>query len=414
MGYLIIAKVLSAAVAFIVAPTGPLLRSSHGLNHRPPAGSPAVIVKPASAVTRCAAQCSGGEDAPVGCGYCARRVRQPPGRLTSADPVSCMLFGIVYPAARALLGLLVRGGHLAVADIELLLLRHAARVARRARGRGAWRPADRLVLAALSRCLPRRAWHVFPVHPATLRRWHRELLRRKRCAGSRRRGPGRPPLAPALRALIERLARENARWGYRRIRGELLKLGHDVSATAIRTTLRRRGVPPAPRRAALSWPVFLRAQAAGVLAAAAPVAEASPRRAGVDRGPAAPTVGAQHAGRTTPPLVSLPRLVCTRPAGRDTRGGRRARAARAGPADAGPQPRRPGPIPSAAVSAASRSRGSGLLLNASRPRSRDSRDGTPPRGVTAGRNEPDIRTRQGECVHSIAARRPNKGTRQAP
>jgi len=190
-----------------------------------------------------------------------------------------MLYGIVYAAARALLGLLVRGGHLAVADIELLLLQHEARVARRASGRGAWRPADRLVLAALSRCLPRRDWHVFPVYPATLRRWHRELLRRKRRAGSRRRGPGRPPLAPDLRALIERLARENARWGYRRIRGELLKRGHDVSATAIRTTLRRRGVPPAPRRAALSWPVFLRAQAAGVLAAAAPVAEALRRHA---------------------------------------------------------------------------------------------------------------------------------------
>jgi len=129
-----------------------------------------------------------------------------------------MLYGIVYPAARALLGLLVRGGHLSVADIELLLLRHAARVARRARGRGAWRPADRLVLAALSRCLPARDWRAFPVHPATLRRWHRELLRREWWVDGRRRGPGRPPLAGDVRALIERLARENARWGYRRIR----------------------------------------------------------------------------------------------------------------------------------------------------------------------------------------------------
>ena len=65
-----------------------------------------------------------------------------------------------------------------------------------------------------------------------------------------------------------RLARENPRWGYVRIKGELLKLGHGVSATAIRMTLRRHGIPPAPRRAGLTWPVFLRAQAAGILASA--------------------------------------------------------------------------------------------------------------------------------------------------
>ena len=63
-----------------------------------------------------------------------------------------------------------------------------------------------------------------------------------------------------------RLARENPRWGYPRIKGELLKLGHGVSATAIRMTLRRHGVPPAPQRAGLTWPVFLRAQAVGLLA----------------------------------------------------------------------------------------------------------------------------------------------------
>jgi hypothetical protein len=68
-----------------------------------------------------------------------------------------------------------------------------------------------------------------------------------------------------VRDLIERLAAENPMWGYQRIRGELLKLGHDVSATAIRTTLRRGGVPPAPRRAGLSWRAFLRAHAGAVL-----------------------------------------------------------------------------------------------------------------------------------------------------
>jgi hypothetical protein len=190
-----------------------------------------------------------------------------------------MLYALAYAAVRALLGLLIRRGWLSAADIEVLVLRHEARVARRAGGPSARGQADRLVLTALSRGLAGRDWRVFPVHPATLRRWHRELLHRSGCASGKRGGPGRPPLAPDLRALIERLARENARWGYRRIRDELLKLGHEVSVTAIRTTLRRRGVPPAPRRAALSWPVFLRAQAAGVLAEAAPVADALRGRA---------------------------------------------------------------------------------------------------------------------------------------
>src|SRR6266508_5956293 len=185
-----------------------------------------------------------------------------------------MLYTLAYAAARALLGLLARRGWLSAADVELLALRHEARRLRRAGGRSAWGPADRLDLTALSRGLAGRDRRVFPVHPATLRRWHRELLHRSGCADGQRRGPGRPPLAPDQRALIERLARENARWGYRRIRGELLKLGHDVSATAIRTTLRRRGVPPAPRRAALSWPVFLRVQAAGILAQAAAIGDA--------------------------------------------------------------------------------------------------------------------------------------------
>ena len=81
-----------------------------------------------------------------------------------------------------------------------------------------------------------------------------------------RRGPGRPPLPATSRAVILQLAQENPGWGYQRIRGELLKLGHSVSATTIRALLRRHGVPPAPRWAGLSWRAFLRAHAAGVLA----------------------------------------------------------------------------------------------------------------------------------------------------
>src|SRR6266545_68527 len=106
-----------------------------------------------------------------------------------------MLYALAYAAARALLGLLVRGGRLSAADVELLALRHEARTLRRAGGRGAWRPADRLLLAALSRCLPGRDRGVFPAHPATPRRWHRELLRGRWWVDGPRRGPGRPPLA---------------------------------------------------------------------------------------------------------------------------------------------------------------------------------------------------------------------------
>ncbi len=75
-----------------------------------------------------------------------------------------MLYALAYASARALLGLLVRSGGLSAADVELLALRHEARTLRRAGHRGAWRSADRLLLAALSRCLPTRDWGVFPVH----------------------------------------------------------------------------------------------------------------------------------------------------------------------------------------------------------------------------------------------------------
>jgi putative transposase len=145
-------------------------------------------------------------------------------------------------------------------------LRHEVRVLRRRTKRIAWRPGDRLVLTALSRCLPRANWHAFPVRPETLLRWHRELVRHQWAAFGRRRRPGRPPLPAASRALILQLAQENPGWGYQRIRGELFKLGHPVSAITIRALLRRHGVPPAPRRAGLSWRAFLRAHAAGVLA----------------------------------------------------------------------------------------------------------------------------------------------------
>ncbi len=122
------------------------------------------------------------------------------------------------------------------------------------------------MLAALSRALPRSAWGVFPVRPETLLRWHRELVRRKWAAFGRRRGPGRPPVSAECRQLILRLATENPRWGYQRVRGELLKLGHTVSATTIRAILKRHGLGPHRARVGPSWREFLTAHAQALLA----------------------------------------------------------------------------------------------------------------------------------------------------
>ena len=127
------------------------------------------------------------------------------------------------------------------------------------------RPIDRVLLAAASRVIPRDRWVAFLVTPATLLRWHRALVNRKWT--SRRTGrPGRPPIDPAIRALILRFARENPRWGRVRIGGELRKLGVRVGATTIRTLLRPARAGPAPRRTGPTWTESLRAQADGIIA----------------------------------------------------------------------------------------------------------------------------------------------------
>ncbi len=108
-------------------------------------------------------------------------------------------------------------------DVELMVLRHQLVVLGRQAGRPSLRPADRAFLAALARVLPQRRRQGLIVTPQTLLRWHRELVRRKWTQP--RRSPGRPPVDDRVRQLVLRLARENPRWGYPRIAGELLKLG---------------------------------------------------------------------------------------------------------------------------------------------------------------------------------------------
>jgi putative transposase len=176
-----------------------------------------------------------------------------------------MALSFLYLMARWLVGILL-GRHRSeqTKDVEIAVLRHQLEVLRRQVKRPEFRPADRALLAVLSRALPRGRWSTFLVTPDTIMRWHRRLVTRK-WTGPCHRG-GRPPLDDHLVALILRLARENPRWGYRRIQGELKKLGIRVSATTIRTVLLGNGLRPAPRRPSVTWGAFLRAQTAGIIA----------------------------------------------------------------------------------------------------------------------------------------------------
>jgi putative transposase len=150
-------------------------------------------------------------------------------------------------------------------ELEIVVLRHELAVLRRHARRPAFRVADRFFLAAASRMLPRVGWSSLLVTPTTLLRWHRRLVA-GRWTNAQRRGP--PPISDEVRALIVRLARENPRWGYQRIVGELKGLGVVVSATTVRNVLREEQLGPAGKRQrhGPSWGEFLRAQAASVIA----------------------------------------------------------------------------------------------------------------------------------------------------
>jgi putative transposase len=175
-----------------------------------------------------------------------------------------VLYASIYMLVRLAISLTVlRASSDAERDLEILGLRHQVAVLRRQVKRPDLLPADRMLLAALGlRLLPGQLLF----SPATLLRWHRELIRRHWCAFRLRPRRGRRPIPDELLQLILRLARENPRWGDRRIQGELLKLGYRVSATTIRGILRRHRVPPAPRRDGPTWAQFLAAHAGAILA----------------------------------------------------------------------------------------------------------------------------------------------------
>lgn len=175
-----------------------------------------------------------------------------------------MLYASIYVLVRLAISLAVlRSSSHAERDLEILALRHQIAVLRRQVKRPDLLPADRMILAAIGRKLPPGR---LLFSPATLLRWHRELVRKHWSAFRLRPRRGRPPIPGELVELILRLGRENPRWGDRRIQGELLKLGYPVSATTIRGVLRRHRVPPAPRRDGPTWAEFLNAHAGAILA----------------------------------------------------------------------------------------------------------------------------------------------------
>jgi putative transposase len=177
----------------------------------------------------------------------------------------CLIGSLLYLLfRRALVVAALRFRSREFKELEIVVLRHELAVLRRQVARPRLDESDRVFLAAASRLLSGASRSSFFVRPETLLGWHRRLVRRRWTYPGR--PPGRPGVSLELRALVLRLARENPRWGYQRIVGELAGVGWRVSATTVAKILRQAGVSPAGSRAELSWREFLRTHAASMIA----------------------------------------------------------------------------------------------------------------------------------------------------
>ena len=148
-------------------------------------------------------------------------------------------------------------------ELEIVVLRHELAILRRVPRRPRLTWTDRLFLTAASRLLPRPRWRSFLITPATLLSWHRRLVARRWTYAAR---SGRPPIHREVHALVLRLARDNPRWGYLRIVGEMKGLGFALSATTVRMWLRQAGLGPVGTRGGTTWREFVRTHRRSMLA----------------------------------------------------------------------------------------------------------------------------------------------------
>jgi putative transposase len=173
-------------------------------------------------------------------------------RFRASAKIGGMHCSVTFLLVRRLLGILRLGPKPDQKDVEIAVLRHQLAVLRRQVARPRYAPTDRAVLVTLARLLGRDQWGIFLVTPATLMRWHRDLVARSWTYP--RRGRSAPnALDEDVVDLVLRLARENPRWGYLRIVGECRKPGVTLSATTVRNVLRRHRLGPVPRTSGRSW-----------------------------------------------------------------------------------------------------------------------------------------------------------------